>query len=105
MCKAELGYLAQPAAPASANPEDLFPILPRAAAMPEHRNKVANWPLFHAAVARAVNAAEIRITPEAQRAMADEYAKLDNRAWDNSKVRSWPDVAREARKVGVRHLC
>ena len=53
---------------------------------------------FNALVARPVSKAEIRNNPKADAALMKEWDALRKaNCWDESKVREWSDVAREAR--------
>ena len=62
-----------------------------------HREKTP-WPLFNAAVARAVKPSEVKTNERAQDAMASEWARLRKiGTWDESRVREYRDVMREAR--------
>ena len=58
---------------------------------------------FNAAVARPVSKAEIRSNPKAEAALQKEWANLRKAGcWDESVVREWQDVAREARTKDVK---
>ena len=67
-----------------------------------HRVKIArrHFP-FNALVARPVRKDELAATPDAKKAMDDEWTRLINaKVWDTSVVREWDDVAAEAVKTG-----
>ena len=52
-------------------------------------------------VARPVGKKEIEAQPKAQEAVQKEWQRLrDKRVWDESSVREWGDVAKEARDKG-----
>ena len=70
----------------------------------DHRVKIPtlDYPL-PVAVARPVNKTEIRQNPKADAALVKEWNALRKaKVWDESKVREWSDVAREARITGVK---
>ena len=82
---------------------DAMPRMPCWSACSDHRQKLAPPSLYpNACVARPVGKAELRTTPAAQAAMKAEWDRLrTKRVWDESVVREWDDVAREARQAGV----
>ena len=69
----------------------------------EHREKIAPRSLpFAAMVARPVGKAEIARTPKARESLRIEWDRLRTEAvWDDSSVREWSDIAREARDAGT----
>jgi len=67
-----------------------------------HRERKPDvMPIGFASVARTLNKVEIRSSKGAQAAVRKELDKLRAAgAWDESKVREYSDVAREARRTG-----
>ena len=58
---------------------------------------------FPVAVSRKLNANELSRNLEVREKLRDEYTKFtDNGVWDRSVVRSWKDVAAEAKKAGAK---
>jgi len=58
--------------------------------------------LFNAAVARTVGKKEVLEVPAAQAAVTAEWDKLrKSGCWDESKVKEWSVVAKEARDKGI----
>ena len=85
---------------ADGNDEDAtVPSMPVGFYVPPHRNRLGESPLpFSALVARPVNRKERSATQKAQAAVQVEWDKLRKiGCWDESKVREWRDVAREAK--------
>ena len=68
-----------------------------------HRSRASGWITHPVAVSRKVSAKEIARNPDAQNKMQDASSKLtDHGVWDLSGVRSWADVAADAKKTGVK---
>ena len=71
--------------------------------------KVSNLIAAIGAVAKLLTKAEIREDPEAQKAMDDEFYKLQGDGttgtWDLSQVRAKRDVMRDARSTGEKTHC
>ena len=66
------------------------------------RNAIPVAP-FNVMAARSVNKAEIRSNPKAQAALAKEWDNLRKAGcWDETRVREWATVAREARDKNVK---
>ena len=65
----------------------------------KHRTKITRDCLFNTMVARPVGKQELNSTPEALKAMKDEWTKLQNKGvWEikNEFVKDWCDVQRKA---------
>ena len=68
-----------------------------------HRPRTSGWVTNPVAVARKVPASEIAKNSVARDKMRDEHNKLtDHGVWDLSGVRSWSDVAAEAKRKGTK---
>ena len=67
-----------------------------------HRDKLSPFSdLFECCVARTVTKKELKENKKAQQAVQKEWDKLRGlQTWDESRVREWSDVAKEARKTG-----
>ena len=73
----------------------------------QHREKIpkdedpkdAEW--FAACVAKSVSKRDALANPAAKASLDKEWTKLRNQGcWDETKVREWSDVAKEAKNVG-----
>ena len=82
--------------------EDPAPAMPTVKGLSQaHRHKLGFHEHMYAAVARPVNAAEIRVNPEAQKSLDVEWEKLSvKKAWDLEGIREWDHVSSEAKKTG-----
>ena len=87
--------------PAVASANETAPPMPTMPCTHEHRPHEAEHELpFSALVARPVSKAEIRSSSEAQAALKKEWDRLRAAGcWDESKVREWSTVAKEAREA------
>ena len=84
--------------------EDYVPAMPCVPSTDGHRVKNSEFGrrfLFNAVVARPVGRKEISEQPKAQEAARKEWDRLRaKKVWDESWIREWNDVAREASQKG-----
>ena len=80
-----------------------FPRIPVETKKPNHREKIqVEGNLFNVAVARTVSKKEVLEVPAAQAAVTAEWDKLrKSGCWNESKVKEWSAVAKEAREKGI----
>ena len=89
--------------------EDFVPAMPRMARTTDnpHRPKIVafnshSWIVKNACVARPVGRKDFLQSKGAQASMQAEWDRLRSKVvWDESIVREWPDVAKEAQDAGV----
>ena len=80
-----------------------MPVEAQAMLVQEHRLKSSDFPvvLFSAFVARTVGKKEVASNKKALDAVLKEWEKLRKAGcWDESRVREWDDVSREAKASG-----
>eukprot|EP00971_Amphidinium_carterae_P315439 6269944-Amphidinium_carterae.1 len=71
--------------------------MPVGPCMYEHRPKEAQMPEWSAMVTQNLSPKEIAQDKLAQEAMSKEYKRHQNKTWDETGVREYEDVVREAR--------
>ena len=102
---ADMAAASEDAAYAADNDNDHIPAMPCIKRKkPRHRtkNNVSSLHgLFDAAVARPVGRRELEQQSNAQEARDKEWNRLrDRKVWDETFIRHWHDVAREAKRAG-----
>ena len=95
--------------PPANSDEGYVPVMPCAAGIEDspHRPKIVafnshSWITVNACVARPVGKKELSLSPGAQASMKAEWDRLRTKVvWDETNVREWSDVAKEAQDAGV----
>eukprot|EP00971_Amphidinium_carterae_P261907 5195017-Amphidinium_carterae.5 len=77
-----------------------YPLMPVQDHVPEHRDKVQGGIQCSAMVTKQLTNKEIASDPLAQEATTKEYNKHKNHTWDETKVKEFDEVVKEAKAKG-----